>query len=171
MPRDWGEGERDSYELHEELLRNHPEYIKVLEADDQAEYDPSFLGFVNVYKHLAAVIPTGRIVYDFGCCYAAQAWYFRHHAGYVGIEPSSSTQLHTPNATYHHMTAQEYLKMSQEYGSWREEKRAGFAIINYVPDHQATEQVKAEFRDCFSFYPVRGDRHDEHPIFHKGKIN
>lgn len=151
--------ERDSYDLHAELSQAYPSFLQDLERWGYSEYDPWFMGFVTQYKALAAIIPRQRTVYDFGCYSGAQVWYFRDHAGYVGIEPSEAPKLHLPNATYRHMSAQEYLKATEGKGPWYGSQRAGFAILNYVPDNEAATMVKAAFRDVFCFYPHLDD-HD-----------
>lgn len=143
---------RNSYELWAALQSEHPEYLAALEADEHAfaEIGPEFLGFVTVYKHLAAIIPVTRTVYDFGCSYAPQAWYFRNHKAYVGVNPALGARLHLPNTRYFDMTAEEYVATQDCGGN-------GFAIVNYVPDPKAAAAVKATFKDMFTYYPRSAD--------------
>lgn len=145
----------DSYELWATLEREHPEYIESLEKDEHAlaQIGPSFLGFVSIYKALATIIPPGRAVYDYGCCYAAQAWYFRNHRAYIGVDPSDGPRLSLPNTAYYAQSAEDYLKGVEPYTC-----RDTFAIVSYVPGHhKAFDEIKRVHRDMFSFYPQSTD--------------
>lgn len=118
------------------------------------ELDADFLGFVGTYYHLAQIIPTDRIVYDMGCCFGLQAWFFRNHQKYIGVDSLTEpkNQLQTPNSEYHHTDMAAYLKAT-------EIEAPHFAICNYVPPWgQDNEKlVKDFFRHVYVFYPINGD--------------
>jgi hypothetical protein len=142
----------ESRELWAALKRDYPEYLQSLHEDEwaEAEIEPNFLGFVSAYKRLAEIIPVSRVVYDFGCSYAPQAYYFRHHAKYVGIAPrAEQTRLHTANTEHYYCSASEYMK------NRRDIPERSFAVVNYVPDPSVSELVRATFKDVFTFYPRR----------------
>jgi hypothetical protein len=141
-----------SLKLFRTLEKKHPEYIEALNSGEYswADIEPEFMGFVTYYAALASVISTARTIYDFGCAYAPQAWYFRNHAKYVGINPGKHAVLELPNTEYHWMSGQEFLKTFEPHED-------SFAIINYVPDFALATLVKSSFRDCFSFYVAGAD--------------
>lgn len=143
-----------SYKLFKALTEKHPQYIKALNEDEfaWAEMDQTFLGFVDIYRELAKIIPKSRTVIDFGCAYAPQAYYFRNHAKYIGINPTKHAVLYLKNAEYVFTSGQAVL---ESYTA----KESDFAIINYVPDFELAKLVKAKFRDCWSFYVAGADLH------------
>lgn len=148
---------QDSRDLWDILSTEYPEYIKAVSTGNAAaEIEPDCIGMVTTYKHLAEIIPLGRNVYDFGCSYAPQAWYFRNHKGYIGINPSNGPRLHTPNSQYVNASAQRFL---EPYISdvWNGYIPSAFAIVNYVPDRAVERLVKSVIRDVFTFYPEKGD--------------
>lgn len=115
--------------------------------------DSSFLGFIETYKYLAAIIPKEYTVYDFGCGYNPQCYYFKDHNKYIAINPyeiDSNELFKTPNCDIYRMTTKEFLETIYN----KEEKE--FSICNYVPDwynHSSIELVRKNFNNCFTFYP------------------
>lgn len=93
---------------------------------DECELSPDFLGFLGTYRHLAAIIPTDRMIYDVGCYMAIQAWFFRRHRGYVGIDPAVpvSDRFRAPNVTHIRGTLHDVGQIDPCH----------FGISNYVPN-------------------------------------
>lgn len=110
------------------------------------DIEPDFLGFLGPYYLLARIVPRSRVIYDVGCAYGFQAWFFRHHRAYVGISDSPETQwrFHTANTQHIHA----------RLGEW-----AGavdpdhFAVHSYCPSER--DLFHRKFRDSFTFYPGR----------------
>ena len=140
-------------------------YNKVMGNGD---IDPTFVGFIDIYEALSHVIPKHFTIFDVGCAYAFQAYYFRDHVKYVGIDQSPSTdelraqypclecfdvdsRFQMPGAVYYPKTilCAEDLLMIKEKEVGRE---PSFAICSYVPGvvRHWTKQV---FSNCFLYYP------------------
>ena len=115
------------------------------------DIDPSFPGFVGQYYLLSKLIPKDRVVYDMGCSYGLQAWFFRDHCKYIGVDlPNDAVRrLRMPNAEYHEMSIGDFLATATI-------DPKHFAICNYVPPWEDdNERLVAEaFRHMFIFYPM-----------------
>jgi hypothetical protein len=122
----------------------------VLKKGD-GDIDPEFMGFTDTYRHLAEIIPVGRTVIDLGCAYAFQAWYFRNHKAYIGVDlVADEAVFRTHNSKFYSMTIEDFIaKHANEY-------QHCFAICNYVPTK--TDSLRRTFPELFVFYPQRGDR-------------
>ncbi len=114
------------------------------------DVEPSFLGFVGTYRRLAEIIPHHWSVYDCGCAYAFQAWYFRNHKAYIGVDVGVPTRyrLALPNVTHYHLNIEEFLRDHPPV-------KPAFGICNYVPtgDGGSGALVRSGFENCFVFYP------------------
>ena len=113
------------------------------------DIEPDFLGFVEIYYYLSMLIPADRVIYDLGCSTGLQAWFFRNHEKYVGIDlhANSKYQLRTPVSEYHSMSAVDFVHVNVIDG-------VHFAICNYVPNcGRWTEEVIPCFTDIFVYYP------------------
>ena len=120
---------------------------------DMCDIDEEFMGFTDIYKNLARIIPKDRIVIDLGCAYAPQSVYFVKHKRYIGVDlPHDNTaRVNTTNSTYFEMTIREFIE--KELPKIKDEKV--FAICSYVPPwHDDNEQLaKDNFKDLFVYYP------------------
>ncbi len=129
--------------------------LKILH-DPEGDIEPGFLGFVEAYYYLSMLIPTDRIIYDLGCATGIQAWFFRNHEKYIGIDSHAhyTYQLHTPVSEYHQMTIANYVQTHVI-------DVVHFAICNYVPNHRRWEHIISKsFTDIFVFYP----KPRQHPL-------
>lgn len=118
---------------------------------NECDVDPSFLGFTDIYQHLAEIVPKENTVIDFGCAYGFQAWYFRHHAKYIGIDAHVSEFFTLPelkNCEFVTMCGQDWLDANRKTPLIDH-----FAICSYVPDPSLRAMVKTRLRNCFVFYP------------------
>ena len=125
-----------------------PQIDRVMRED--MEFCPEFLGFVSYYYFLSKVIPRDRVVYDMGCCNACQAYYFRNHHAYVGVDllVKVEDRIAPPNATHYQMPISKFLETAQI-------DPVHFAICNYVPPwHDDNELlVRTKFKHMFVYYP------------------
>ena len=128
--------------------------------EEEGELSPSFLGFVGIYYHLSLIVPYDRTVYDLGCCNGFQAWFFRDHHRYVGIDSwPGITFLHTQNSEHHNVSIKEFIDTVTIDDSH-------FAICSYVPPWHggSVELVRATFKHMFTFYPCSRDRGAFSPV-------
>ena len=133
------------------------------------DIDVTFVGFIDIYEALAKIIPKHHVIFDVGCAYAFQAYYFRNHIKYVGIDvpPASDedrrahpclecrdvdARLQTPNSFYyprHIHQAKDLLEIKErETGD-----NPTFAICSYVPG-RVGDIVREVFHNCFIYYPT-----------------
>lgn len=115
----------------------------------EMELEPDFLGFLEVYQELAKKIQKRFAVVDLGCNHAFQAWLFREHALYVGVDNGipSAYRLWTDNANHFDMSIQDFFK---KY-SYRNNPFI-FYICSYVPDVEG-RKLTAKCRYFYSYYP------------------
>ena len=147
-----------SYKLWDELSK-FPRYKAQAERIMDkfcGDIDPSCLGFMDVYHHLAAIIPKGRTIYDLGCSYAFQAYYFRDHKAYVGVDLGKKKfRLFCPNTRHLEMSIRQFVETQRI-------EVPHFAICSYVPPwHNDNEDlVRRSFKHLFVYYPMNGDYPD-----------
>ena len=139
--------------LFNDLIANgYEEQLNFILENNSADISPDFLGFVHIYYHLSLIVPLDRTIYDLGCCYGFQAWFFRNHYCYIGIDylTDPKYQLHIPNSTYYTMTIAEYIR---NFPIDKEEPH--FAICNYVPPWRDNNEklVRDNFQHMFVYYP------------------
>jgi hypothetical protein len=119
----------------------------------RCDIDEEFMGFTDIYEHLAQIIPKDRIIVDLGCAYAPQAIYFTEHKKYIGVDlPNFKTpRVKTKNSKYDIMTIKDWIK--NELPKYKKEKI--FAICSYVPPWHGDNQklVRENFLDVFVYYP------------------
>jgi len=125
------------------------EIAKVLSYKD-SKLEPEFLGFTSTYRHLALMIPLHFTIIDFGCNHACQAFYFRQHKKYIGIDASIPLEyrLNTPNSEHHLIGGREFITQMFPGATYPQ-----FAISNYVPSDELNLLIRARFQDLYVFYP------------------
>lgn len=113
-----------------------------------------FMGFVDTYWHLSRILPKDIDIYDFGCAYNAQSFFFKDFKSYHAIEPLDGTIIEelfcAPNCTIYRCTAGEFLKSHFI-------RKGAFAIVNYVPDwhgEKVIDLIHENFQNCYTFYPI-----------------
>lgn len=106
---------------------------------------PGFLAFVGVYKGLSLSIGEDYTVYDFGCAYNFQNWYFRRHKKYIAINPGDSDMMVFGNTEVVRSTIQEYLPIKVD--------KKSFAICSAVPAFEHYHLIKESFNNMFIWYP------------------
>lgn len=142
------------------LLQQLPraQWDQIMEQDYYAasQIDQTFLGFVDVYYHLAAIIPTHWTIVDLGCAYAPQAFAFKHFTQYIGVDIDTPHRFHAPNTTHYSMRIGDFLKTHGADFNPRET----FAICSYCPmwGEKTTEHIRTFFPNLFVYYPHGGER-------------
>lgn len=125
---------------------------------EMCDIDPEFMGFTEQYKALATIIPKNRIIFDFGCAYAPQCYYFKDHQRYIGVDRwRGDPRFHMNNTLHYEMSIQQFIRDELPILSRVYDMRNAFAICNYVPDDEATALVRATFPNVFTFYPYKED--------------
>lgn len=119
-----------------------------------AQIGPDFLGFLDIYWHLACVIPHHWTIVDLGCAYAPQAYLFARHKAYHGVDLGSPARFSTPNTTHYAMSIGAFL---DQHGHQFDLKET-FAICSYVPmwGERTTEHIRRHFPNLFVYYPHGG---------------
>ncbi len=123
--------------------------ISVLQQD-RCEIDLDFMGFTDIYEKLAEIIPYQFTVIDIGCGYAPQAFLFKNHKRYIGIDPSNQIRFHTKNTIHFYCSIQEVIEL---HIGLNVDIDKTFAICSYVPDEEAKYIVRNTFKNLFVFYP------------------
>ena len=169
--RDESEHNRLTQELLTGIKKLWPEEYKRIynKVMGNGDIDPTFVGFIDIYEALSRVIPKHFTIFDVGCAYAFQAYYFREHVKYVGIDSAPSTD--EERAQYPYTECFDIDSRFQMPGSVYypksihgtedlfeiKEKEAGsgpcFAICSYVPGGVGGF-VRHVFPNCFVYYPA-----------------
>ncbi len=116
--------------------------------ENDADIEPSFLGFLGWYQAAADLVPTDWTIYDLGCAYAIQSWFFRRHRKYVGVDVMAvERRLVLPGTAHYACSIESWLPGVVLHGP-------SFAILSYVPCSMTTaEAVRARFPDLLCYYP------------------
>ena len=102
------------------------------------------------YAGIAKEIPKNRVIYDFGAGYGIQSYFFKNHKKYIAIEPFADEYFETDNAIWLKMTVQQFFEKF-------EVEEDAFAILNYVPDTEASKLVREKCKYLYVNYPTSGD--------------
>lgn len=114
--------------------------------------DSGFIGFIDTYYYLSKIIPKSYTVYDFGCGYNPQCYFFQEHEKYIAINPlelDAQEIFQSPNCEVYRCTTGYFL------GSLHKPVQREFAIVNNVPSwykENSAELVKDFFFNVFTFY-------------------
>src|SRR3990167_1722897 len=130
--------------LGKALVKNFPEMVERVHGQDMCDIDGSFLGFVDTYYYLAKIIPLNWTVIDFGCAYNPQAYFFRKHKKFIGVDFGIRERCKFENTELFEGKISDYLK-------GKPQSHKVFAICNNVPSPE-TKLVREYFEDCFIFY-------------------
>ena len=127
--------------------------LKKVFSYDRCELEGDFLGFTATYRHLSMIIPLHFTVVDFGCNHGCQAFYFKTHKKYIGIDATIPLEhrLNTPNSEHLLMSGQAFIESLVDKP--RIESYPMFAISNYVPSPELNLLIRAKFPDLYVFYP------------------
>lgn len=136
----------------------HREDKKRVFSQPMSDIDFDFMGFLEPYWCLSNLIPNDWVVFDFGCSYNAQCYFFDKHKAYHAIEPIGTngqcTELfHTENTIIHRCTTKDFLL--NELPKMNINIKKSFAIVNNVPNWYGEDSIKLVheyFRNCYTFY-------------------
>lgn len=136
----------------------HREDKKRVFSQPMSDIDCDFMGFLEPYWCLSNLIPKDWVVFDFGCSYNAQCYFFDKHKAYHAIEPINTngqcTELfHTENTIIHRCTTKDFLL--NELPKMNINIKKSFAIVNNVPNWYGEDSIKLVheyFRNCYTFY-------------------
>jgi hypothetical protein len=126
-----------------------PDELQEILNQPKCELDYSFLGFVNNYEALSCIIPLHYTIIDFGCYTAAQSYFFKDHAKYIGVDTCTLKRCAPPNSVHYYEDIDSFL----QYRLKDIDLKTTFAIMNYVNDSEACTRVREIFANCFQFYP------------------
>lgn len=151
----WRDNSDDvSLELWRNLKKEYPEQLDRVMSHPECELEPSFLGFVNTYEKLSWLIPFDTTIIDFGCHSAAQAYYFREHKAYIGVDQYSiEYRFKFSNTIHHKMSIQDYI---DSHSGMLENNT--FAISNYVAQNyscQTDKLISDTYPNHYIYYPGR----------------
>lgn len=119
-----------------------------------ANLNPSFLGFINIYKSLSELIPQNKIVIDFGCYLAAQSYLFAGHRQYIGVDVVKMRRFSPPNSIHYTMSIKQYIENEVPQLFSAHDPLTYCAICSYVPDFRETELVRKPFPMYFVITPA-----------------
>lgn len=134
---------------------------------EMCDIDSEFLGFTKVYLALASIIPKHWTIVDLGCAYSPQAFIFRDHKAYIGVDLGlAKERFEAPNTTHHTMPIAEFIENHRADF----DQKTTFAICSYVPPwhHDNTALTRANFENVFTYYPA-SDR-QSHPTLVKNRF-
>ena len=141
--------------LAERVSMADPTFWERCQKSKMCDIDAEFMGFTDIYKHLAQIIPKERIIVDLGCAYAPQAIFFTKHKKYIGVDlPNHDIPMvKTKNSQYFLMSIKEWIE--KELPKYNKDEL--FAICSYVPPwYDDNEKLTRDnFRHLFIYYPTR----------------
>ena len=119
-------------------------------SQDYCELDLEFACFEEQYRAVANNVPDDYTIIDFGCYMAAQAYLFKNHEAYIGVDTVDCLErFATENTTHYIMSIQEFIK--KELPKYKGKKV--YAICNYVPDEDARDLVTMACENFMVYYP------------------
>lgn len=146
------------------LLKEAPEQTDAVLQSGCGDIDPEFIGFIAQYEVLSKLISLDATVIDFGCAYAPQAYIFRKHFKYIGVDVGPiAGRFSFANSEHHECKIQGWIAANAAVmasgpafrrvdGKLQRADRI-FAICSYVPDQEAQKLVRATYNNVFSYYP------------------
>ena len=130
--------------LASQLKKKYPQMFKEVLEQKNCDIDETFLGFVDTYYYLSKIIPKDWTVVDFGCAFAAQAYYFIRHKAFIGVDIGNKKRFHFKNTEFYEGTIADSLKQKPF-------TKKVFAICNNVPSLETT-LVRNYYPNCYIFY-------------------
>lgn len=117
-----------------------------------------FLGFTEIYFSLASIIPSYWTILDLGCAYAPQAFIFKDHKAYIGVDRHEGERFTAPNTTHYRLSIGEFIA---QHGATLDQDTT-FAICSYVPPwgEDGIELARRSFKNVFTYYPARDPAHE-----------
>lgn len=126
--------------------------LKRLLSQDYCELEPDFLCFEPAYQAVAKYVPKDYIIVDCGCYLALQAYLFREHRRYIGIDCLEKQQLFQ---NLERASTANSLMLStrvQDMRSWLWQGERLYVMAVAVPDREVQEAVR-RMPNHFLWYP------------------
>lgn len=145
------------YNLYSKILNKgikHKKWLKSVLNDNNSDINPEFLWFSNQYKKLSEFIPSDKVIFDLGCGYGCQAYYFQNHKKYIAVDIHNIKEPPLENFIFYNMKISTFL--NKELPKIKEKlNEEPFAICSYVPwlMDDNISLVKSSFQNCFTYYP------------------
>jgi len=136
--------EKINNNLVRKLRKKYPKMFEYVLKQRWCDIDLDFMGFVDTYYYLSKIIPKHWTVIDFGCAYNPQAYFFRNHKSFIGVDCSTEKQFQFKNTILFKGTIADYLKQNPIKGGV-------FAICNNVPSEE-TKMIREYYPNCFIYY-------------------
>ena len=134
------------------------EELKRVLSQDLCDIDCEFIGFLKPYWCLSRIIPKDWTIFDFGCSYNPQCYFFDNHLAYHAIEPidqngQCSELFNTKNTIIHRCTTGQFVKNTLP--TLNVDMDRSFAIVNNVPNWYGEDSmrlIRETFKNCYTFY-------------------
>ncbi len=145
----------ETHPLFDILIKEYPKQCHEVFSYQYCELDPSFLGFTDAYEALSKLIPKHWTIIDIGCAQCAQAYYFRDHKLYIGVDPANPP-TNPPMKRFSFSNTVFWNKSIIEATRYLRgiDFKTVFGILNYVPcktyEHKLVRQT---FPNLFCYYP------------------
>jgi len=144
IDKDYETAEKINGNLACELAEKYPKMFKEVLGQEMCDIDGTFLGFMDTYYYLSKLIPKGWIIIDFGCAYNPQAYYFREHKAFIGVDTGIRKRFRFENTDLFEGTISDYLKNNPP-------TEKVFAICHNVPSEEKN-LVRNYYPNCFVYY-------------------
>ena len=130
------------------VFAEHGEEMRRLNEWEYSELEWDFLGFFHEYASVD--VPEDFTVIDLGSYMAIQADYFKHCAGYIGVDIAVPVEyrFRQDNATQYQQSIQDFIR--ETLPTLGLDMNKVFAICSYVPDKEAQYLVA----DTFQYHKV-----------------
>lgn len=127
--------------------------IKRVLGQEMCDIDAEFLGFTAIYLTLSSIIPRHWTIVDLGCAYSPQAFIFKDHKAYIGVDLGiAKERFEAANTTHYTMPIAKFI---EAHGADFDQSTT-FAICSYVPpwhdDNMALARLN--FKNVFTYYPA-----------------
>lgn len=125
-------------------------------GQEMCDIDGSFLGFTEIYFALAGIVPKHWTIVDLGCAYSPQAFIFKDHKAYIGVDLYAKERFKAPNTTHYNMPISKFIEAhGPEF-----DQDTTFAICSYVPPWHDDNMALARqhFKNVFTYYPAKTPR-------------
>jgi len=121
-------------------------------SQEHVDIAPEFMGFVDVYYHLAQIIPKHFTIVDLGCAFNPQCFLFPDHKRYISVDNFSGIERFiSHNCSLYVMSISDYIK--NHIGDLN--LKDTFAICSYVPPwgDDNMKLARENFLNVFTYYP------------------
>lgn len=121
-------------------------------GQSECDIDVEFLGFTSIYIALASIVPKHWTIVDLGCAYAPQAFVFKDHEAYFGVDLNTKERFSAPNSHHFDMSILDFITT---HGPMLDQDTT-FAICSYVPPwhNDNVALARANFKNVFTYYPA-----------------